>query len=140
MFKGNTGAVNSVSFSPDGQTIASSGDDNTIKIWSLDGKELQTLNLQNTVLSIAFSPDAQTLASASGNDVILWHRATVDNLIAALKNPSVDVRRTAASALGNLGSQAKSAVPALTEALKDSDPGVRQNADSALKRISGLSK
>ncbi|MGF1934763.1 MAG: HEAT repeat domain-containing protein [Nostoc sp. ChiQUE02] len=134
--KENTGAVNSVSFSPDGQTIASSGDDNTIKIWSLDGKELQTLNLQNAVFSIAFSPDAQTLASASGNDVILWDRATVDNLIAALKNPSVDVRRTAASALGNLGSQAKTAVPALTEALKDSDPGVRQNADSALKRIS----
>jgi hypothetical protein len=134
--KGHTGAVTSIRFSPDGQTIASSGDDNTIKIWSLDGKELQTLNLQNTVLSIAFSPDAQTLASASGNDVILWHRATVNNLIAALKNSSVDVRRTAASALGSLGSQAQAAVPALTEALKDSDAGVRQNADSALKRIS----
>jgi|GEM_PF-4430719 len=137
--KGHKSAVTSIRFSPDGQTIASSGD-NTIKIWSLDGKEQQTLNLQNPVTSIAFSPDAQTLASASGNDVILWHRATVDNLIAALKNPSVDVRLTAASALGSLGSQAKTAVPALTEALKDSDSGVRQNADSALKRISRLSK
>ncbi|MBD2525150.1 HEAT repeat domain-containing protein [Nostoc sp. FACHB-133] len=132
---GHTNIVTSANFSPDGKTIASSGNDNTIKIWSFDGKELQTLNLQNPVTSVVFSPDAQTLASASGNDVILWHRATVDNLITALKNPSVDVRRTAASALGSLGSQAKTAVPVLTEALKDSDSGVRQNADSALKRI-----
>jgi HEAT repeat protein len=42
-----------------------------------------------------------------------------------------------ASSLGEIGAQAKAAVPALTEALKDDDANVRQAAAGALKKITG---
>ena len=45
------------------------------------------------------------------------------------------VRRAAVEALGNIGPAAVAAVPALTEALKDSDSNVRSDAAWALSRI-----
>jgi WD40 repeat protein len=73
-FQGHNDCVTSVSFSPDGKTIASASDDNTIKLWSLDGKELNTFHGHSgTVWSVNFSPDGQTIASASeDNTVKLW--------------------------------------------------------------------
>jgi WD40 repeat protein len=68
------GAVWGVAFSPDGQTIASTSWDNTIKLWNRDGKELKTLTGHNKeVWSVAFSPDGKTIASASGDHTVkLW--------------------------------------------------------------------
>ena len=73
--QGYGGAVRSVSFSPDGQTIATASSDCTIKLWSLDGKELQTFQgHSDKVYSVAWSPDGQTIASASHDCTIkLWH-------------------------------------------------------------------
>ena len=70
------GSVNSVSFSPDGQTIASVSEDQTIKLWSRDGTELKTLRgHHDAVTSVSFSPDGQTIASASEDQTIkLWSR------------------------------------------------------------------
>ncbi len=64
----------SVAFSPDGNTIASSSYDNTIKLWNLDGKELLTLTgHSNAIWSVAFSPDGKTIASGSyDNTIKLW--------------------------------------------------------------------
>jgi WD40 repeat protein len=60
-----------VAFSPDGQTIASWRDDNTIKLWSREGELLHTLKgHQDSVLSVAFSPDGQTIASGSDDNTI----------------------------------------------------------------------
>jgi HEAT repeat protein len=52
-----------------------------------------------------------------------------------LKNQNTYVRRRAADALGHIGSEASSAVPALTEALKDRHSEVRASAASALEKI-----
>jgi WD40 repeat protein len=70
------GSVNSVSFSPDGQMIASASDDQTIKLWSRDGTELKTLTGHTSAItSVSFSPDGQTIASASEDETIkLWSR------------------------------------------------------------------
>jgi len=77
-----TGHVNdvlSVAFSPDGKTLASGSQDNTIKLWEVaTGRELRTLSGHfGSVFSVAFSADGQTLASASADHTIrLWDVAT----------------------------------------------------------------
>ncbi|WP_354666125.1 AAA-like domain-containing protein [Nostoc sp. GT001] len=77
--EGHSDGVNSVVFSPDGKTLASASDDNTIKLWNRDtGKEISTLRGHSDgVNSVVFSPDGKTLASASDDKTIkLWNRDT----------------------------------------------------------------
>ncbi|MGI8503683.1 MAG: HEAT repeat domain-containing protein [Hassallia sp.] len=60
----------------------------------------------------------------------------VPDLVKALQNKNPKVRTNAASALGSIGKEAASAVPALTEALKnDKEAQVRTSAASALGSI-----
>lgn len=63
---GHSGKASSVAVSHDGSTLASGGDDNTIKLWHLGtGELLQTLNGNSgRVLAINVSPDGQMLASS----------------------------------------------------------------------------
>ena len=72
---GHSTDVNAAVFSPEGKTIASMSDDNTIKLWNLQGKLLQTLDKHtDRVRGIAFSPDGKTIASASADKTIkLWN-------------------------------------------------------------------
>jgi WD40 repeat protein/tetratricopeptide (TPR) repeat protein len=64
---GHTNAIWSLTFSPNGQQLASGSEDNTINIWDVsDGSLLKTLKGHNdAVASVAFSPDGKTLASGS---------------------------------------------------------------------------
>ncbi|GAA6614999.1 WD40 repeat domain-containing protein [Scytonema sp. NUACC26] len=72
--KGHDDSVWSVSFSPDGKTIASASKDNTVKLWDITGRELKTLKgHSDEVVSVNFSPDGKTIASASWDNTIkLW--------------------------------------------------------------------
>ncbi len=67
--------INSVTFSPDGQMLASGADDGTTRLWQVsDGLLLDTLEGHAArVNGVAFSPDGQALASGSQDGtVILW--------------------------------------------------------------------
>lgn len=80
---GHSDSVNSVSFSPDGEIIASGSSDKTIKLWKKDGVPSTTLiGHKGAVTSVNFSPDGKTLASASKDGkVILWN-LQLDDLLA----------------------------------------------------------
>jgi len=72
-------SVSSVSFSPDGATLASGAWNGTVKLWDVaTGEPIATLEgHEGRVSSVSFSPDGATLASGAGDDTVkLWDVAT----------------------------------------------------------------
>ena len=74
--EGHSDVVWNVSFSPDGQLIASTSRDKTLKLWHPDGKLVATLQgHQDSVTAVSFSPDSQLIASSSWDGTVrLWRR------------------------------------------------------------------
>ena len=78
--RGHTKTVQALAYSPDGLTLASAGDDRTVRAWRLDRGTVRTTLEGHTdaVLTLAFSPDGKILASAGYDRRLrLWaERAT----------------------------------------------------------------
>ena len=79
------GEFRCVRFSPDGETLASSGGfDGSIRLWDVKGRKgMKTLKPEGArwhVYCVAFSPDGKSLAAANGNRTItLWDLASHTN-------------------------------------------------------------
>jgi WD40 repeat protein len=72
--EGHSSELRAVSYSPNGQLIASASSDKTVKLWRRDGALIKTLTEHSsTVSSISFSPDGKTIASSSRDKTVkLW--------------------------------------------------------------------
>ena len=73
--------VRSIAYSPDGHTIATGMDENTVMVWGTDTEERKHTfehftEFSNNVHGIAFSPDGSTLATANPNKILLWDTST----------------------------------------------------------------
>ncbi len=89
---GHTDAVTGVAFSPDGRTLASGSDDNTVRLWNVATHRQLGAPLRGhtgRVTNVAFSPDGRTLASGSNDDTVrLWNVATHKQIGAPLTDHS----------------------------------------------------
>jgi tetratricopeptide (TPR) repeat protein len=77
--KGHRNCVRSLTFSPDGKTLASSSFDRTVKLWNVGTGELKITfeGHADEVNAVAFSPDGTTLASGSSDHTVrLWDLTT----------------------------------------------------------------
>ncbi len=138
-------------FSPDGQTLFTSGADGNLRVWSCDGKERLTLPAHELgVWGLALSPDGKVLASAGGDRLVrLWdvdrcldpkvleeYRKTkgrIDQLLVELDNDAYEVRARALAGLQALGPLA---VPALLRATaKPYPPEVRYQSRRLLDKM-----
>ena len=75
--KGHTDTINALTFTPNGEMLASGSDDGTIRLWdSSTGTQLLSLSSEKTN-SLAFSMDGKTLASISNfSQIQLWNIST----------------------------------------------------------------
>ncbi|EGK89971.1 WD40 repeat-containing protein [Microcoleus vaginatus FGP-2] len=73
-FVGHNGSVWSVSFSPNGEAIATASYDGTAKLWDLQGNSLVTFTGHDDwVTSVSFSPTGDAIATASRDKTAkLW--------------------------------------------------------------------
>ncbi len=74
-FLGHKSGVNSVSFSPNGEYVATASSDRTARLWNLSGKQIARFKgHQGKVWSVCFSPNGEYIATASSDRTArLWN-------------------------------------------------------------------
>jgi WD40 repeat protein len=84
---GHTAPVKLISFSPNGQLLATAAEDNTVRIWDPAlGKELSRAQ-SDSVQRFVFSPDGRRLVTVSQDGaVVLWDSNDMQSVITLRKS------------------------------------------------------
>src|SRR5260221_3314389 len=86
-YRGHTGSVNAVAWSPDGKRIASGGEDGTIQIWdATTGDNVVTYSgHKGSVNAVAWSPNGQRVASGGSDGTVQRWLSDSASLVYAYK-------------------------------------------------------
>ncbi len=80
--EGHTRAINSVIFSPNGNLLASTGDDGTVRIWDVEtGEQQRIYDGFGGTGRMAFNPDGSLLAFGNGTSVVLWDIEAAEQIL-----------------------------------------------------------
>ncbi|MEH2040527.1 nSTAND1 domain-containing NTPase [Nostoc sp.] len=75
ILQGHKDKVYQISFSPNGESLATASEDKTIKLWRRNGTLITSLNELNKISKMSFSPDGEIFVTASEDKTIkLWRR------------------------------------------------------------------
>lgn len=69
---GHTAIIYAVDASPEGLFLASGAEDNTARVWTVEGQNVQTIDHPGCVWAVKFTPDGELITACSDGRAYLW--------------------------------------------------------------------